>query len=311
MKKNLGWKAGLAVLPAMAAVILTLLSQDARPREEFFGQDTPGDVAEPFLPDLFSARGIYGFHLHSSLFFAADGRIVYFTNQKVPVVAGHDQEILVIERRDGKYLGPRIVPFSGIYSDQLFHLSPEGGRMYFTSTRPPEGKGDALDSREGWIAERGASDWKGPRRIASPLELTEDDGTLYVSAQWPGGRGGDDVYRLAYGDGHYDSPRNVGPPINTEFDEVACCWPKDERYLIFYRFHPDDRNIRGLYLSFRKGIFSWTEPISVSRMLGIEDAFRATLSPGGKFLFILNRGDGVYWIESRHVENAAIALRTP
>jgi len=98
---------------------------------------------------------------------------------------------------------------------------------------------------------------------------------------------------------------NLGPPINTEFDEYACCWPKDERYLIFYRFHPDDRHVRGLYLSFRMRETSWTEPVSLSKMLGITDAFRATLSPDGRFLFILNRGDGVYWIDSRVVERQA------
>jgi hypothetical protein len=305
VNKRSGFESWFSPLLVLAAVSCLVLLKEPAPPDRYFGQDTPGAVLTPFRPDIFSTGGGNGFHLHSSLFFTLDGKEVFFTNQKVPVEPGYDQTILVAERRNGKMSVPRTLPFSGSYSDQIFHLSPDGARVYFTSTRPPDGRGDALDSRGGWIAERGPGGWAGPRPVASPFDLTEDDGPLYVSAQWPGGLGGDDVYRLAFAETRYAMPENQGPPINTELDEHACCWPNDERYLIFYRFHPDDRDVRGLYLSFRERAGTWTEPVPLSKMLGVSDGFRATLSPDERFLFILNRGDGVYWIDSRVVERQA------
>jgi len=159
-----------------------------------------------------------------------------------------------------------------------------------------------LNSRNGWIVERTESGWSEPRHISSPVEMIENDGILYVSAQFPGGRGLSDIYRLRYEGVHYGMPENLQYPINTELDEYVCCVPKDERFIIFYRFHPEKKDIRGLYYSFHKNKISWTEPASLSRILKLNSCFSATLSPDEKYLFVLNRGDGIYWIETCFVD---------
>jgi hypothetical protein len=273
--------------------------QDTHKSGDFFGQEPPGDTLKPFCPELFSIQGEYRFHLHTSLYFTSDGTEVYFTNQKVPVKAGYDQTILFMKKQNGRWSKPQSVAFSGEYSDQIFFLSPDGNRIYFTSTRPLNGKGDALDSRNGWIAQRTESGWSEPLNIASPMDLKNDDGALFVSANWPGGKGLSDVYMLNFANENYGMPENLGAPINSEWDEYACCVPKELNFLIFYRFHPNDRDIRGLYLSFQEQRESWTKPVSLSGLLELRDGFSATFSPDEKYLFILNRGDGMYWIETQ------------
>ena len=269
---------------------------------EYLGQSAPDNEVQPFCPEVFSTQGKYGYHLHSSLYFTADGNEVFFTNQKVPVSVGYDQDIMHMKQQNGKWGEPTVVSFSGKYSDQIFFLSPDGKRIYFTSTRPFDGD-KALDSRNVWIAEKTESGWSEPRSITSPLDLVHNDGTIYVTAQLPGGFGKNDIYRLTYIDGHYSMPENIGAPVNTELDEYACCAIKDERFIIYYSFIQNDKHTRGLYLCPRNNGHGWKQPTQLRSIFDLQDDFRATLSPDEKYLFILNRGDGIYWIDTEAVEN--------
>ena len=271
-------------------------------RGAYFGQELNGENIEPFLPEVFSTKGVFEFHLHSSLYFTPDGKEVFFTNQKLPVISGYDQTIMFMEGKDGQWSEPKTAPFSGKYSDQIFFISPDGNRIYFTSTRPLSGEGDALDSRNGWIVERDGKVWSEPRQITSPADLKTDDGTLYVSARFPGGAGGNDVYRLKFENGNYSLPENAGPPVNTEYDEYACCAPEDESFLIYYRFKTDDKIKSGLYLCFSNGDNTWKTPISLSEKWDLSFGFSASLSPNGRYLFVLDRGNGIYWIDAEAIK---------
>ena len=276
----------------------------------FVACQSSGIEPKPYLSDVFSTAGMYGFHLHSSLFFTRDGDEIYFTNQAVPVVAGYDQTIFYMKKLGKRWSMPIAVPFSGKYSDCIFHLSRDGRRLYFTSTRPVTGQGEALSERNGWIAERTASGWGEPRLLQRPENLKEDDGPLYVSALFPGGMGGSDIYRLEFQDGHYGMPENLGASVNSAHAEHACCVPVDERFIIFYRYVREDRKARGLYISLRNGYENtWSDPVFLSGFVYLQDAFCATLSPDEKRIFILNRGDGVYSVSTALIEKLSSECR--
>jgi hypothetical protein len=270
---------------------------------KYFGQSIPDLSPKSFVPDVFSTKGNYNFHLHSSLFFTGNGNEVYFTIQKIPVDPGYDQTIMVMKQNTGKWNEPEPVSFSGKYSDQIFYLSADGNRIYFTSTRPLKGGGEALETRNGWIVQREDSSWSEPRFIATPMDLTVNDGTLYVSALFPGGMGMNDIYSLKYEDNSYGLPENLGSPVNTEFDDYICCIPNDETFLVKYQYNPTQKSRTGLYVSFKEKAGSWSQPLQFPDTWNLLFGFNATLSPDEKVLFILNRSDGIYWVETKAIHN--------
>ena len=264
----------------------------------YFGEKSPGKTLKPFLPTLFSVQGLFQYHLHSSLYFTPDGNEVYFTNQKIPVEVGYDQTICCMKQKDGKWDSPETAPFSGKYSDQIFYMSPDGKRIYFTSTRPLYGDGEALERRNGWIVEKDESGWKEPVNITSPIDLNKNDGTIFVSANFQDTKGNIDIYRLDFLTEHYSFPENVGSPVNTEHDDYACCFSSKYKFLIFYHFDVENKTNSALLLSFLNEDNSWTKPVSLSEKWNLKFGFSASLSLDEKYLFILDRGDGIYWIES-------------
>lgn len=268
----------------------------------YFGQALPGETPEPFKPELFSTQGRFAYYLHSSLFFTPDGRRVYFTNQSLPVNVGYDQTILFMENEDGTWKSPQIAPFSGEYSDQVFMISADGNRIYFTSTRPLSGNDKAVETRHMWQVEKKDSEWLAPRHVASPIDLRNDEGDFYVSADLPGGLGKTDIYRLHYQDTHYSMPENIGRPVNTEFEDEICCIPRDGSYIIYYHFSQEHKSSIGLYLSFHQGNTAWSDPIHLSKKWNLSFGFAATLSPDEKVLFLLDRGDGIYWVNAQAIE---------
>jgi outer membrane protein OmpA-like peptidoglycan-associated protein len=50
--------------------------------------------------------------------------------------------------------------------------------------------------------------------------LSEDEKYLYFASNMPGGVGGSDLYRIAYNKGIWGDVENLGPEINTAFDEL-------------------------------------------------------------------------------------------
>ena len=264
---------------------------------DYFGEKSPGQSLKEFLPTLFSAQGLFNFHLHSSLYFTTDGKEVYFTNQKLPVKVRYDQTILFMKQIGGKWASPETAPFSGKYSDQIFHISPDGNRIYFTSTRPLNGDGDASNRRNGWIVERKESGWSAPVSITTPEDLKKNDGTIFVSANLQDSRGNADIYRLTYNTEHYSFPENIGNPVNTEHDDYACCYSKKGKFLIYYHFDNENKKNSSLFLSFLNEDNSWSKPVSLSEKWNLTFGFSASLSPDEKYLFILDRGQGIYWIE--------------
>lgn len=82
-----------------------------------------------------------------------------------------------------------------------------------------------------------------PQRIPEPInsEFSENSGTfspdgkkIYFSSNRPGGYGGYDIYESEYlGDGKWSYPRNLGPQVNTEYDEICPFLLKDGITLYF------------------------------------------------------------------------------
>jgi hypothetical protein len=234
--------------------------------------------------------------LHTSLFFSPNGQEVYFTHQSVEPLK---LTILFMRQENGAWSDPQVAPFSGRYDDNCELLSSDGQRLYFTSNRPLRGSGEPEEEFGIWFVERGTAGWSEPRHLRSPVDLDRNEGPLYFSAILEGGQGDYDAYRCRFVAGHYTEPENLGAPPNTGVSDTVVLAAPDESFLILYRFSSTDKSVRGLHLSFRNPDDSWTETIYLDRRLGLRNlGFDASLSPDGQYLFVLDRGEGIYWVDA-------------
>lgn len=259
---------------------------------------------EPFAPHVFSTdKSKYALHLHSSLYFSPDGSRAFFTHQHRPPEPNRNTVIMQMTRLAGGWSLPEPVPFGSEYSELTGWFSPDGGRFYFGSVRPLPGNSEPEPDLRLWITDWTMHGWTDPINISSFSQLTIDHGPLYIFGDWAGGHGSTDIYRLDFENGCYASPKNMGPPVNSCHEDYPALASPDGGYLIIYRTDAANREITGLYISFRTDD-GWTHPSKLPYELG--ESFDASLSPDGSVLFFLLRGKGVYWVDSGIIDDLRV-----
>jgi outer membrane protein OmpA-like peptidoglycan-associated protein len=122
------------------------------------------------------------------------------------------------------------------------------------------------------------------------------DTILLFSSQRPGGYGGFDLYISIFSRGFWTEPENLGPAINTAYDERAPFLAIDGRTLYFSTNHPL-RSIGGfdvLSVFYDDGSEKWMDPWNLGPPLNsAEDDLHFRLSKDGlKAYFSSNRKTG-------------------
>ena len=116
------------------------------------------------------------------------------------------------------------------YFNSNFCLSEDGQRMILTRC-VRVGEGDLRCDL--WHTEKHGNAWQKPKRLPSVINENDcssmqpclvqmtDYEVLYFVSDRPGGFGGTDIWYSICKNGHYQSPVNLGPVINTVGDEVT------------------------------------------------------------------------------------------
>lgn len=117
-------------------------------------------------------------------------------------------------------------PLNTETNDACVAISPDGQRMIIYRTTPNEASGDLYLCKLG-----DGNKWSTPERIGSEINspyietsacFSNDTSEIYFSSDRPGGYGGKDIYRIKKApDGHWAMPFNLGPAVNTAYDDDA------------------------------------------------------------------------------------------
>lgn len=87
---------------------------------------------------------------------------------------------------------------------------------------------------EGWVRSKRLKKPITSKFNESHAAVSPDGKTLYFTSDRPGGRGGLDIYKSTQDSrGRWGDPVNLGPRVNTEFDEDTPFLTPDGRYLFF------------------------------------------------------------------------------
>ena len=260
-------------------------SLDVDVRVPYLGQEPPGTEPVLFAPGIVSTpTGEW------SMAAAPDGLEIFFG------LAAEDQGYILhtIATDDGQWTDPTVASFSGEFSDFDLTMSPDGNRLYFTSMRPTEAGGEALENPDIWYVDRTDDGWGEPVRFDAPIN-TEDrelypsesrDGFIFFFSSRPGGFGKSDVYRAPFRDGEYGEPENLGETINSEASEGDVCVSPDGDYLVFTSTRDEGYGEGDLYVSFRTADGGWTQGVNLGDRVNTEHLeFCPSISRDGKYLF--------------------------
>ena len=128
---------------------------------------------------------------------------------------------------------------SELYNEGAHCISPDGKYLFFTGCNRPDG----LGSCDIYVSRREGDHWGEPHNLGTPINtrgweaqpaLSADGRTLYFVSNRQGGQGGYDIWKSALQDnGQWGAPQNLGPAINTPYDESSPYIHADNRTLYF------------------------------------------------------------------------------
>lgn len=231
----------------------------------YLGQKPPGSTPELFAPNVISTC-----NQHSSVYFSAGGREVYFSRMEpMPYL------IMYMCERNGSWSEPEVV-CEGLTPG----LSPDGITVFFSTW-------------ELWRLFKTPNGWSEPEKLGPHINFQKRqdtpyaaaDGTLYFCSIF-GDRDG--IYRARLRNGEYLEPERLEYGISSEYSDFSPYIAPDQSYLVFASTRPG-HGITDLYISFRNQDDSWTRPKNMGPVIntGAKEAF-PFVSFDGRYLFFMS-----------------------
>lgn len=168
----------------------------------------------------------------------ADFQKIIFTRKN------EDQENFYESTRieDGSYSSPSLLQgeINSIFFNEGAHcISPDGKYLFFTGCNRPDG----LGSCDIYVSKLENGIWGAPFNLGMPINtkgwesqpsISADGKTLYFVSNRAGGFGGYDIWKSnLLENGKWSNPTNLGPQINTPYDESAPFIHADNETLFF------------------------------------------------------------------------------
>ena len=258
----------------------------------YLGHKPPGMV-----PEHFGVGVIDNNERVFAITFSPDGRECFYTySQKLNAIA-------TTKEVDGVWTKPVVAEFSGKVFDFEPHVTPDGRRMIFGSTRPlPDpNKPKGLDQ---WVIERKDGGWSEPKSLGAPF----DNGfCMYVSVARNGNiyyTGEDGIYLARLSDGAYSAPEKLAQVINRLPRAAHPFIAPDESSLIFDA-QPQEGN-SDLFISFKNEDQTWSEPHKFGPEINTnEGELCAFITRDGKYLFfsrLTEKQGDIFWVDAKILE---------
>lgn len=203
---------------------------------------------------------------------------------------------------------PRLQPFgiegmgvvSTAASEIRASISPDGGRIVWGSTDREGGAG----GWDLWQARRVDGRWQDARPLPVNSAANDFDPVFSANGRWlyffsnrDGGRGGDDLYRVAVEGEGFGEPVNLGAGVNTAGDEWAPTPSLDGRTLLFASDGHGGGGGHDLLVARWDGA-AFVEPQPVPGVNTADDEFDAALIGNGRALVFARSKD----VESQPIQ---------
>jgi outer membrane protein OmpA-like peptidoglycan-associated protein len=220
---------------------------------------------------------------------SADESVLYFTSRRPGSTGGkvapdglYYEDIYVSENKNGQWTPARNVgaPLNSPTHDACIALSADGQTLFLFNS---ENGGDIFQSR------LKGTRWLPPKNLGSPINskywepsvcLSADERTLFFVSDRPGGMGGRDIYmcrRLP--NGKWSNPINLGPPVNTPYDEDGPFFHPDGKTLFYSSNGPNSIGGFDIFRTELRPDSTWAPPVNIGYPIN---------TPGDDIYFVLS-----------------------
>lgn len=193
-----------------------------------------GGWSEPEIVEAVSTEA----YMEVEPLLSPDGRRLYIMSDRPGGLGGPD--IWVSDLVDGEWSEPRNLgePINSPYADHcLYFTGPNWEFAFWTSTRPGGFGGNDI-----WGSERIGGVWQAAQNLGPNVNSegsehhslpSQDGSSLYVTADRPGGHGGEDIWVTTRdANGRWSSLVNLGPLVNSDGHDRCPAFSPD--YTVFY-----------------------------------------------------------------------------
>lgn len=163
---------------------------------------------------------------------------------------------------DDSWSTPVVASFSGEYIEYDPLFTPDGQRIYFSSTRPIAENG-TTNITNSWYVDRTETGWSDPKfqKLTGQGDYynsTTHSGDIYFNV-WNNGK----VYKATQQDTGY----SIEPiPLRIDSDAGDPFISPDEDYMIFRGYGSDGLGAGDLYIVFKQDT-SWTDPFNLGELI--------------------------------------------
>lgn len=228
----------------------------------------------------------------------ADGQTIIFTR----VVDGNE-DFFISSKQNNEW--QKATSLSKVintvnYNEGAQSISPDGKYLFFTGCNRPDGLGRC----DIYVSHKDGNDWGKPKNLGNIINsehwesqpsISPDGGTLYFVSNRPGGIGGYDIWKsMLTEDGMWTDPVNLGPQINTPFDENTPFMHADGKTLYFSSNGWPGFGDKDIFYSRLKDDGTFSTPVNMGYPINTfnEEIGLIVTADGTEGLFSSNLGGG-------------------
>ncbi|WP_233602990.1 OmpA family protein [Pedobacter sp. KBW06] len=197
----------------------------------------------------------------------ADNETLIFSRN----IAGNE-DFFISKKRDKEWSSP--VSLSSNINTSQFNegaqsISPDGQYLFFTGCNRPNGLGRC----DIYVSHKEGNNWGQPFNLGAPVNtiywesqpaISPDGNTLYFVSNRPGGIGGYDIWKTQLNEeGEWSVPLNLGPEINTPYDENTPFLHADGRTLYFSSDGWPGMGNKDIFMSRLDSANHWSTPLNL------------------------------------------------
>ena len=240
-----------------------------------------------------------------------DGQAMYFTSRRLradksneaikePETNLYMEDVYVSYKDDdGNWSEAELLDFSlPERNDATVAVSTDERRIYMY--RDDEGNGDIFysDFHDGRFRDLERLDIEGLNTDAwePHLSVSVDGNSIFFTSDREGGYGGRDIYRITkLPNGEWSEALNLGPKINSEYDEDSPFLAIDNKTLYFASNGPNSMGGFDIFVTIRDEDDNWSDPINLGYPLNSmgDDIYYTTTADGFKGYLSSFRDNGL------------------
>ncbi|PJJ79524.1 OmpA family protein [Mucilaginibacter auburnensis] len=193
----------------------------------------------------------------------ADEKTIIFTRQINANEDFYQSNKIDTNWQKASYLSERINTPN--FNEGSESISPDGKYLFFTGCNRPDGMGRC----DIYVVLKKGNDWDKPFNLGAPINtsgwesqpsISSDGRTLYFVSNRAGGYGGYDIWKSTLTNKGWGTPENLGPTVNTPYNEQSPFIHPDDSTLYFCSDGWPGMGGQDLFVSRLDNNGKWQEP---------------------------------------------------